>query len=74
MRIVFVIVAARAADGQAEPDGADGADAIHQVLRLELLGDAAGFGIDPVVALEAGGDLLIERGVAAAGRRRVARW
>ncbi len=61
-RIVLMVVAARAPDRQTQPDGTEGAHAVHQVLGLELLGDAAGFGIDAMIALEAGGDLLVERG------------
>ena len=61
--IVLVVVAARAAHGEPEPHLAHCAHAIDQVLRLKLFGDAAGFGIDAVIALEPGRDFLFEHGV-----------
>ena len=60
-RIVLVIVAAAAADGQAEPDGAGGIDAIDDVIDARLLGDAAAFAVEHVIAMEAGRDLLRDR-------------
>ena len=73
-RVVLVVVAAGAADRQAEPDGGGGLDAVDDVLDGVLLGDDAALGVAAMVAVEAGGDLLVERRVAAAGRRRAARW
>ena len=57
-RVELVVVAARTADGEAEPDRAERAHTVHQVFGVELLGDASGLGIDAVIALEAGCNLL----------------
>ena len=54
-----MVMAAGAADRQPQPHRAERAGAIHQVLRMELFGNTAGLGIDPVIALEASGDLLL---------------
>ena len=70
-RIVLVVVAAGAAERQAEPHGRGRLHAVDDVLDGVLLGDDAAFGVAAVVAVEAGGDPLVERGVRAAGRRRV---
>jgi len=61
--IEFVIVALRAGDGKAEPNRAGGANTIHDALDAELLGVDAALAIDLSVAMEAGSDLLIERGI-----------
>ena len=60
-RIVLVIVAAGAADREAEPDGRGRLDAIDDILDAILLVDDAGFVGHHVIAIEAGRDLLIER-------------
>ena len=72
-RVELVVVAAGAFDREAEPGRADGADAVGDVFDAVLLVDDAAFGVDDVVAAEAGGDALIERRRWAAGRRRAAR-
>ena len=61
--IELVIVALRAGDGKAEPDGAGGANTIHDALNAELLGVDAALAIDLGVAMKSGGDFLIERGL-----------
>ena len=72
-RVELVVVAAGAAEGQAQPDGRRGVDAIDDVLDGVLLGDDAALGVAAMVAVEAGRDLLVERWRRAAGRRRAAR-
>ena len=62
-RVELVVVALGAADGQAEPDGARGVDAVDDVGGLVLGGDRAALVVDHVVAVEPAGDLLLERGV-----------
>ena len=56
-----MVVAARAADGEPEPDGAGRLDAVDDVLDLCLGGDRAALAVEHVVAVEAGGDELIKR-------------
>ena len=56
-----MIVAAGAADREAKPDRAGGLDAVDHVLDLCLGGDRAALAVEHVVAVEAGGDELIER-------------
>ena len=73
-RIELVVVALAAADRQAQEDDAGGVDAIDDRLDAELLEVDAAFLVDLRVAVEAGGDLLLERRRWAAGRRPVARW
>ena len=58
-----MIVAARAAHRQAQPDGRRGFDAIDDVLDGVLFGDDAAFGVGAMIAIEAGGDVLLERGI-----------
>ena len=60
-RVILVIVAARASDGEAEPDSAGRLDAIDDVLDLRLGGDRTALPVEHVVAVEAGGDELAER-------------
>ena len=57
-RVVFVIMAARAAHREAHPDCAGGVHAIDHILDRELLGHDAALGIATVIAIERGGDLL----------------
>ena len=56
-----MIVAACASHCEAEPDGGSGVYAIDYVFDGVLFGDDAAFAVAAVVAIEAGGDLLIER-------------
>ncbi len=58
-----MVVALAAADGDAKPDGARGVDAVDDRLNPELLDVDAAFLVDERVAVEAGGDLLIARGM-----------
>jgi hypothetical protein len=58
--VVFVVVAAGAAEGEAHPGGASGVDAVDDVFDAPFLVDDAAFAVDAVVAMEAGGDDLIE--------------
>ena len=69
--IELVVVALGAADAGAEPDGAGGVDAVDDLLHAVLLGVGAGLEIQRRVAMEAGGDQLLRRRLAAAGRRPV---
>ena len=69
-RIVLVVVALRALDGDAENALADGIHAVEHGLHAELLGIDAALFVDHGIAQEAGGDDLVLRGIAAAGRRR----
>ena len=61
--IVFVIVAPGAAQGQAQPGCSRRADAVHHILRLIFFRDRPTLKVDHVVAIEPGGNLLLERGV-----------
>ena len=61
--IEFVVVALGAADGEAEPDGAGGGDAIEDAVDAELFFVDAAFLVDLGVAMEAGGDFLAFGGV-----------
>ena len=58
--VELVIVTACAFHRQAQKDGAEGPDAIVHVLDPVLLGCDAAFDGEAVVAVEGGGDLLIE--------------
>ena len=58
-----MVVAAGAAHRQAEPDGGRGLHAVDDGLDAPLFGNDAALGVDAVVAVEAGGDLLVEGGV-----------
>ena len=62
-QIVLVVVAARASERQPQPHGGRGIDAIDHVFHRVLLGNDAAFPVAAVIAVEAGGDLLVERGV-----------
>jgi hypothetical protein len=61
--IVFVGVALGAGHGEAEPGGGGDMDAIDHGVEPVLEGIDAAFLIDHGVAVEPGGDALIERGV-----------
>ena len=67
--IELVVVAARAAHRQAQPHGAGRGDAIDDALHEELLRDDAHLRVHAVVAVEPGGDLLVQRRV----RQQIAR-
>ena len=60
-RVELVVVAAGAAHRQAEEDRRRGLDAVDGVLDAIFLVDRAGLGDGPVIAVEAGGDPLVER-------------
>ena len=62
-RIVFVVVALRALDGDAEDALADGVHAIEHGLHAELLGIDAALLVDHRVAQETGGHVLILGGI-----------
>ena len=60
--IVFVVVAAGAAEGETHPGGAGGVDAVDDVFDAPFLVDDAAFAVDAMVAMEAGGDDLVKAG------------
>ncbi len=60
-RVEFVAVASGAADGQAQPDGRRGVDAVDHVFGGVFLGDDAALGVAAMVPVEAGRDPLIQR-------------
>src|SRR5205823_6942148 len=61
--VVRVVVAAGAADGEAEPDGAGGFDAIENRLDAELLGIDAAFLVGQGLAMDGGGAFGVFGGV-----------
>jgi len=66
--IEFVSVALAAADGQAQPRGAGGGDAVDDGVVTEFEGIDAAFFVEHGVAVKAGGDEVVWRGV----RKKVA--
>ncbi len=62
-RVVLVIVAAGASQGEAHEDGGGGLRAVGHVLDAILFGDDAAFAGGAVIAVEAGGDALLEGGI-----------
>ena len=62
-RVVFVVVAAAAFEGEAEEGGAEGGDAVVDVFDAEFFFDAAAFVGLAVEPVEGGGDALVARGV-----------
>ena len=58
--IVFVVVAARTAQSQAQPGCARGVHAVNDVLQSPFLINDAALAIDAVVAVKAGGHDLIK--------------
>ena len=58
--VVLVVVALRAAHGEAHPNGAERGRAIQHLLVAELFGVGAAFAIGEGVAIEAGGDQGVE--------------
>ncbi len=61
--IELVVVATRATHGETQPGGARGACPVDHVLRMVFRGNGAAFKVDHVIAVEAGGDLVVEGGV-----------
>ena len=61
--IVLVVVAAGAAQGEAQPDGGRGLHPVHHVLDGKFVCDDAALAVAPVVAIEAGGDPLFQGGL-----------
>ena len=59
--VVFVVVAAAAVEGQPEPRRAGCLDAVDDRLNAPLLRDESALAVDPVVAIEAGGNELALR-------------
>ncbi len=59
-RVELVVVAARAAQGQAHPHRAGGRHAVDAVLGEELVDDDAPLAVQAVVAVERGGDALLQ--------------
>ena len=59
-RVELVVVAAGAPQGQPHPHRAGRRHAIYHVLDQELLGDDAALAVLAVVAVEGGGDLLLQ--------------
>ena len=55
-RIELVVVAARAGEREAHPDGRGGLDAIEDILDARLLGDAAALAVEHVVAVKTARD------------------
>ena len=62
-RVIFVIVAAGALDGECEEDGGGGVDAVGDVFGVIFGFDDATFSGEDVIAIEAGGDFLAESGI-----------
>lgn len=56
--IVFVIVTDRASEGEAHEGGADGGDAVDDVLEMTFFGEGGALIDDEVETVEAGGDQL----------------
>ena len=61
-RVELVVVAAGAPQGQAHPDGAGGRHPVDAVLGEELVDHDAALAVQAVVAVERGGDALVEGG------------
>ena len=61
--VVLVVVTLGATEGGAQPDGAEGVDAIDDLFVVVLGGIGAGLQVEGRVALEAGGDFLLEGGI-----------
>ena len=62
-RIVLVVVAARTADRQAQPDRSGCFDAVDDVFDLKLLGDHSTFGVTAMIAIKPRRNALFERRV-----------
>ena len=62
-RIVFVIVALGAGNGQSEPVGGRDADAVEEDDETLFLGDGSSFPVVEVIAIESAGDFLLDGGI-----------
>ena len=67
--VEFMGVALRAAQGHAQPGGAHGVHSVEDVVDAGFLGITTAFAVGHVVALEAGRELLLGRGI----RQEIAR-
>jgi hypothetical protein len=59
-RVVLVVVAAAAVEGEPQPDRPGGLGHVHHVVDTILFRDAAALTVDRVVAQETGGEFLLE--------------
>ena len=59
--VEFVVVAGRAAGGEAEPDGRGGLYPVDRVANIVFIVDRAALAGGYITAVEAGGDLLVKR-------------
>ena len=62
-RVVFVVVADRASEGEAHKGGANRGDAVHDVFEVAFLGESSTAVDDEMKAVETRGDELFLRGV-----------
>ncbi len=62
-RVILVVMTARAACGEAHPGGGRGLNAVEHILDAVFLINGAGLGIEAVVAVEAGGQDLLDAGL-----------
>ena len=62
-RIVFVIVALGAGNGQSEPVGGRDVDAVEEDDETLFLGDGSSFPVVEVIAIESAGDFLLDCGI-----------
>ena len=62
-RIVFVIVATAAVEGESEPGRADGFGHVEDVVDAVFFGDTSSFAIDGVIAEKAASEFLFKGGV-----------
>ncbi len=62
-RVVFMVMASGAVEGQAEPDGCGRFDAIGNIFGCIFFWNDAAFGIPAMVAVEPGGDALLGGGI-----------
>ena len=58
-----MVVTLGAGDGEAEPVGGGGVDAVKEGDVALFFGDGAALAVEEVVAVERGGDALVEGGV-----------
>ena len=61
--VEFVVVALGAGDGEAEPVGGGGVDAVEEGDVALFFGDGAALAVEEVVAVERGGDALVDGGI-----------
>ena len=67
-RVVFMVMALGAGHCEAKPRRARRVDPVEEVVEPLLLGDRAPLAVQEMVAVEAAGDFLIERGLFGVGR------